>query len=135
MPEAPASPAGRWPGDRLGRPESGLGSMARPGRRIAALAVDFALCFAIYLLFFYGSSWASLVIFVVEQVLLLIAFGGSLGHLLFRMRVVTLQNRWAGVWRPVVRTVLLALLIPAVIWNADQRGLHDVFAGTVLVRV
>lgn len=135
MPAAPQSPAGRWPGDRLGRPQSGVGSVARPGRRIAALAVDFALCFAIYTAFFYGSSWASLVIFVIEQLLFLVPFGGSIGHLIFRMRVVTLQNRWAGVWRPILRTVLLALLIPAVIWDADQRGLHDVFSGTVLVRV
>ncbi|WP_414172416.1 RDD family protein [Clavibacter tessellarius] len=37
-------------------------------------------------------------------------------------------------WRPALRTVLLCLVVPAVVWNADQRGLHDVFSGTVLVR-
>jgi uncharacterized RDD family membrane protein YckC len=135
VPDAPASPAGRWPGDRLGRPQSGPGSIARPGRRIAAILVDFAVCYAVYALFFFGSSWASLAIFGIEQIIFLVAFGGSLGHLLFGMRVVRLDNRWAGVWRPVLRTALLLLLIPAVIWDADQRGLHDVFAGTVLVRV
>ncbi len=119
----------------MGRPESGPGSIARPGVRIAAIAIDFALCFIVYALFFYGSSWASIVIFIVEQLLFLIPFGGSIGHLLLGMRVVNLQNRWAGVWRPIVRTLLLSLFIPAVIWDADQRGLHDVFAGTVLVRV
>jgi uncharacterized RDD family membrane protein YckC len=72
---------------------------------------------------------------VVLQLAFLIPFGGSIGHLAMGMRVVNLQNRWAGAWRPIVRTLLLALLIPAVIWDADQRGLHDVFAGTVLVRV
>ena len=119
----------------MGRPESGLNSIARPGIRIAGIAVDFAVCFVVYALFFYGSSFASLMIFAIEQILFLVAFGGSLGHLLFGMRVVTLENRWAGVWRPVLRTALLILLIPALIWNADQRGLHDVFAGTVLIRV
>lgn len=119
----------------MGRPEAGPGSIARPGRRIAAVLVDFAFCYALYALFFFGSSSASLIIFAVEQVALIVAFGGSLGHLLFGMRVVTLQNRRAGVWRPVLRTALLVLLIPAVIWDSDQRGLHDVFAGTVLVRV
>ena len=39
-----------------------------------------------------------------------------------------------GLWRPIVRSVLLALVIPAVIWDADQRGLHDKAVGTVLVR-
>jgi uncharacterized RDD family membrane protein YckC len=119
----------------MGRPQSGTGSVARPGVRIAAIIVDFALCYAIYLAFFFGSSWASLAIFGIEQILLIVAFGGSIGHLLFGMRVVTLENRWAGVWRPVVRTLLLLLFVPAVIWDADQRGLHDVLAGTVLVRV
>jgi uncharacterized RDD family membrane protein YckC len=130
-----SSPAGRWPGDRLGRPETGPNSIARPGRRMGAIAIDFGLCFAIYLAFFFGNSFASLVIFVVEQLLFLIPFGGSLGHLILGMRVVTLKNTWAGWWRPILRTGLLALFVPALIWDADQRGLHDVFAGTVLVRV
>jgi len=34
----------------------------------------------------------------------------------------------------VIRTVLLCLFIPAVIWDRDQRGMHDRLAGTVLVR-
>ena len=34
----------------------------------------------------------------------------------------------------VVRTLLMALVIPAVIWDADQRGMHDRVAGTLLVR-
>jgi uncharacterized RDD family membrane protein YckC len=135
VPTAAASPAGRWPGDRLGRPETGVGSVARPGRRIAAISIDFAICFAVYLAFFYGNSFASLLIFVIEQVVFLIPFSGSPGHLILGMRVVTLKNTWAGWWRPILRTVLLALFIPAVIWDADQRGLHDVFSGTVLVRV
>ena len=29
---------------------------------------------------------------------------------------------------------LLCLLIPAVIWDADQRGLHDRYAGTLVAR-
>ena len=45
-----------------------------------------------------------------------------------------IDGAWVGLWRPIVRTVLLVLVIPAVIWDADQRGLHDKAAGTVLVR-
>ncbi|MCU1437236.1 MAG: hypothetical protein JWP66_323 [Naasia sp.] len=129
------SPSGRWPGERLGRPESGVASVARPAVRIAAILIDFAFAFAFYAMFFFGDSFASLIIFAIEQYVLIAAFGGSIGHLLLGMRVVKLDNTWAGLWRPAVRTVLLALLIPAVIWDADQRGLHDVFAGTVLIRV
>ena len=50
------------------------------------------------------------------------------------MRVATLSGRWVGLWRPIVRTALLVLVTPAVIWDPDQRGLHDKAAGTVLVR-
>mgnify|MGYP007095266205 CR=1 FL=1 len=36
---------------------------------------------------------------------------------------------WVGLWRPIVRTALLCLVIPAVIWDADQRGLHGGLGG------
>ena len=60
--------------------------------------------------------------------------GGSPGHRLFGMRIVRVDGGWSGLWRPLVRTLLLALIIPAVIWDGDHRGLHDKIAGTVLVR-
>ena len=41
---------------------------------------------------------------------------------------------WHRLWRPIVRTALLCLVVPAVIADADQRGLHDRVAATVLVR-
>ncbi len=34
-----------------------------------------------------------------------------------------------------VRTVLLCLFVPAVVWGKDGRGMHDRAAGTALVRV
>jgi len=34
-----------------------------------------------------------------------------------------------------VRTVLLAVVIPALIWDRDTRGFHDKIAGTVLIRI
>jgi len=33
-----------------------------------------------------------------------------------------------------IRTVSLCLVIPAVVWGLDGRGLHDVWAGTQIVR-
>jgi uncharacterized RDD family membrane protein YckC len=137
MSSAPA-PSGaapsEWPGQRLGLRQSGPGSIARPGRRIGALLIDFAICYVIYFAFFFGNDWASLVIFMIEQILFLVLLGGGVGHLLLGLRLVRLDGGWAGWWRPVVRTVLLVFIIPAVIWDSDQRGLHDVFAGTMLIR-
>jgi uncharacterized RDD family membrane protein YckC len=124
-----------WPGKRLGLPASGPRSVGRLGRRIGALVVDWLPGYILSLVFFGGDPWLMLWIFAGQQILFMIFFAGSIGHLLFGMRVVPVQTGWIGVWRPVVRTVLLCLVIPAVIWDHDQRGLHDLAAGTVLVRV
>jgi uncharacterized RDD family membrane protein YckC len=124
-----------YPGQRLGFPERGPMSVGRPGRRIAALAIDWALAYALAFVFYQGSGLAITMIFAALQVLLIPTIGGSLGHRLVGLRVVALRGGWIGVWRPVVRTVLLILVIPAGIWDSDQRGLHDSIAGTVLLRI
>ncbi|MDQ1739361.1 MAG: hypothetical protein QOE53_1013, partial [Pseudonocardiales bacterium] len=36
--------------------------------------------------------------------------------------------------RVLLRTVLLVLVIPAVVWDRDGRGLHDRLAGSAVVR-
>jgi uncharacterized RDD family membrane protein YckC len=123
-----------FPGERLGFPESGPGSIARPGRRIAALAIDWACAVLISAAFFHYDQWVTLEIFAIVQVVFIPTLGGSPGHRILGMRLGPLTGGWVGLWRPIVRTLLLVLVIPAVIWDADQRGLHDKAAGTVLVR-
>ncbi|MCT9820058.1 RDD family protein [Microbacterium sp. W1N] len=126
-------------------PESGSGSIARPGRRIGALLIDYAAATIIATAFFgYDqfalpseaglSLFAPMMVFVALQVLFIPTLGGSPGHRILGMRLQLLHGGWAGLWRPIVRTLLLALVIPAVVWDADQRGLHDKAAGTVLLR-
>ena len=123
-----------YPGERLGMPAVGSGSVARPGRRIAALAIDWAAAVIISIAFFAYDSFATLVVFAAVQILFLTTLGGSPGHRLVGLRLQLVGGGWVGLWRPIVRTALLVLVIPAVIWDADQRGLHDKAAGTVLVR-
>jgi len=129
----------RWPGERLGLPDSGPGSVVRVGRRIAAIAIDWASATLIALLFApYSSvlhSWLTLAIFALMQVLFIPTIGGSVGHRLLGMRIVPISGGWVGFWRPVVRTLLLIIVIPAIVWDSDQRGFHDKVAGTVLIRV
>jgi hypothetical protein len=126
--------AADWAGRRLGLPEAGPRSIGRLGRRIGAIAIDWGLSLLISLAFFHYDAWATLGIFAVEQILFIALLSGSIGHLIVGLRVVPLASGWVGVWRPAVRTVLLCLVIPAVIWDKDQRGVHDKVAGTVLVR-
>ena len=124
----------RWPGERLGLPEDGPRSIGRIGRRILALVIDWGLAVLVSLAFFNYDPWANLAIFAVAQILFLTLLSGSIGHLILGLRVVPLEGGWIGWWRPILRTLLLCLVIPAVIWDRDQRGLHDKAAGTVLVR-
>lgn len=125
----------RWPGERLGLPESGPRSIARLGRRIGALFIDWGIALLISFAFFDTNSWVTLGIFAAAQLVFLWIVNGSVGHLILGMRVVPLVPGRLGLWRPVVRTLLLCLAIPPLIFDRDQRGLHDRLAGTILVRV
>ena len=60
--------------------------------------------------------------------------GGTIGHRLSGIAVAPLRGGWPGLWRPLVRALLLGLLVPALVWDSDSRGFHDKVAGTVLVR-
>jgi uncharacterized RDD family membrane protein YckC len=134
-----------YPGERLGLPATGPRSIARVGRRIGALAIDY-LAATIIATGFFGfdqfalpgeaglSQFAPMMVFAALQIIFIPIAGGSPGHRILGMRVVRFGGGWVGVWRPIVRTLLLVIVIPAVIWDADQRGLHDKAAGTVLIR-
>ncbi len=123
-----------WPGKRLGLPQTGQRSIARLGRRVLAIVIDWGIAVLISVAFFHYDGLATLAVFAVEQILFIALLSGSIGHLILGLRVVPLAGGWVGVWRPALRTVLLCIVIPAVIWDLDQRGMHDRFSGTVLVR-
>ncbi|MET7454039.1 RDD family protein [Streptomyces sp. NPDC005574] len=127
-------------GEQLGLPQEGPGSIARPGRRLGALAVDWGLC----LLIAYGlitdsynraaQVWAPLVLFVLI-VLTVGTLGFTPGKRLLGLRVIALDTGRVNPLRALLRTVLLFLAVPALIWDRDGRGLHDRLAGTVEVRI
>lgn len=128
----------------MGRPQTGPGSIARFGRRLGALFIDWM--FATLIVNVVTGSWSSaqnaqplhqLAIYGVWLTLMIISVpiaGGTLGHRLCRLAVTPMRGGWPGLWRPAVRAILLALLIPALVWDSDSRGFHDKIAGTVLVR-
>jgi uncharacterized RDD family membrane protein YckC len=133
----------RWPGERLGLPEHGRGSVAGWGRRILALLVDWFGSLMIVGTFagtelWSGRGavqWAPLAVFALERWLFTSLAGGSVGQLVTRIRVIRTDRGRLGPGRALLRTVLLCLVIPPVVYNRDQRGLHDLAVGSVAVRI
>ena len=142
-------------GSRLGLPATGPGSLGRLGRRVVALAVDWVACLAVSAVLFpaattgvfllRGDPLATLAVFAAENLVLVGTLGHTLGHRLTGLQVrravratpdgpVTLPPSAPGLVAALVRTLLLCLVLPAVVWDGDGRGLHDRAAGTVLVR-
>ncbi|TFD49671.1 RDD family protein [Cryobacterium frigoriphilum] len=115
-------------------PRSGPGSVGRVGRRLGGIAIDWALAVGVSLAFFDYEEFATLLVFVVLQIVFIPTIGGSIGQRFVGLRTVALQGGWIGLWRPAVRTALLVLALPALVWDSDQRGFHDKVAGTVLIR-
>ncbi len=127
-------------GKRLGLPEEGPGSLAPVGRRIGALVVDWGLCLLIaYGLFAHGnrqtlSNW-TLAVFFVLSLLTVGTLGSTPGKRMFKLRVIAEAGGRLGLARVVLRSVLLCLAVPALIWDRDSRGLHDKLSRSVQVRI
>lgn len=86
------------------------------------------------MIFFDYNPVATSVIFVLLQLIFIPTLGGSIGHRIVGLRVVPVMSGWVGPWRGLVRSVLLGIVLPALVWDSDQRGFHDKIAGTVLIR-
>lgn len=127
-------------GKGLGLPEEGPGSVAPLGRRFGALFIDWTLCMLIaYGLLARGDqqaagNWA-LGVFLVMSLLTVGTIGCTPGKRILGVRVVAEDGGRLGFVRVAVRTVLLLLVIPALVWDRDGRGLHDRLSRSVQVRM
>ncbi|MFC6085446.1 RDD family protein [Sphaerisporangium aureirubrum] len=126
------------PGERLGLPASGPGSVSGFGRRIGAVLVDWIVCTWAIGRGILGvdparSAWVGLLVFALEYLLLAGTTGMTLGMLLFRIKITTVDGKRAPFPVIVLRTLLLCLAVPALIWDRDNRGLHDRASRTVVV--
>lgn len=79
------------------------------------------------------SQW-NLLIFIAEVLVLTMLLGGSFGQLLLGMRIEHITGGRPRPLQVLIRTLLLALVIPAVVTGSDGRGLHDKAAGTQVTR-
>jgi uncharacterized RDD family membrane protein YckC len=134
-----------WPGQRLGLPKDGPGSVAGRGARLGALLLDLVLMSLVTSVFVQVDveqpevmqrfNYTSVVVWFVITAAMVALFGFTAGKALFGLRVVRLDGKpMVGPVRAIPRTLLTALLIPAALSDADSRGLHDKVTGTVVVR-
>jgi uncharacterized RDD family membrane protein YckC len=133
-------------GEKLGLPRSGSGSLASTGPRLGAFLVDVFASTLIAALFVHHKagdnsfaaklpgSWSLVPLALIYVIGILVA-GRTLGMYLFSLRLVRV-DRTAAVdpVRAIVRTLLLFLLVPAVVFDRDGRGLHDRLTDTAVVR-
>jgi RDD family len=131
-----------FPGQRLGLPQTGSRSLARMGRRFAALFVDWliayglaALAMTVGLVTLPMLSTIVLVIWFVLGAVSVRLFGFTPGQFALGLVVVPVDNRLhVGFGRALARGLLIALVIPPLITDTDLRGLQDRLTNTAVVR-
>lgn len=136
----------RWRGERLGLPESGVGSVAGGGARLLGLIIDLVLASLVTTLFVKPdlqdpavmqtfNLW-SVGVWAVITIVSAGFFGFTPGMGAVGIRVGRLDGaQMVGLWRAVVRTALTFVIIPAAIRNIDGRSWLDRLTGTVVVRM
>jgi uncharacterized RDD family membrane protein YckC len=130
---ASAGEKGEYPGQQLGLPESGPGSVAGVGRRLGALLIDWLLCEAIAIGAFH-QQYLTIVVFAVETYLLTALTGYTAGKRVLGLRVARLDGKPVGLLWALVRTVLFLAVVPPLVFDSDLRGLHDKAANTIVLR-
>lgn len=137
-------PEGSWPGKALGLPQDGPGATATTGSRLLALLVDLVVgalmgALAFSLLDDPAESLRSTLgtgAFALQLIVLQSLTGQSIGMRLTRIRVTRLAapDDPPGLLPVAIRTALLCLVLPAILSDADGRGLHDKAAGTAVLQ-
>ncbi len=117
-------------------------SYASVGKRLAALSIDWFASLGIAVLVFrefaYGtpeSMLATTGVFFVEIVIFSYLLCASFGQKLLGLRVINIKGGRLSLWRIMLRTLLVILVIPALVMDSDGRGLHDRIVGSRVIRM
>ena len=115
------------------------------GRRLAAISIDWLASYAIAFAFFagggnyservVGTRVSTPLVFVFEYAILVALTGASFGHRLLKLKVVDFNHEgMPNVRQVLIRTALVALVITAITYDEDGRGIHERFSQTKLAR-
>ncbi|MBN9643047.1 RDD family protein [Corynebacterium mendelii] len=151
----PTRPA-RWPGEKIGLPQRGAGSLASIVRRVGGLLLDWVIAQMVALIIsgfaisdFFNRSLTdaafngavsrfneiTMVAYFVIGVITVVLFARTPGQAIMKMGVARVDqpDQRVGLWRAVVRTALTLLVLPPVITDSDGRGIHDRLTRTAVI--
>lgn len=124
-------------------PTTGPGSPAGWPRRIVALLIDWLVANAAGWAISGGVAvwnpntglgWVPLVAFFVLVAAATAATGASLGQWVVDVRIIDMRGRRVTVVAAAIRTALILLVIPPLVFTREGRGLHDLATSTAAVR-
>jgi hypothetical protein len=109
---------------------------------VLALVIDWALSMLVVGAFIGQEVWSAhggislalLAVFAFEAWVLTTLVGGSAGQIVTGVAIRRTSGQRLDSVRALVRTLLICLVIPAVIFNRDQQGLHDLAVDSIAVR-
>lgn len=115
------------------------------GRRVLGITIDWLAAYAITLGFFAGEGdflersrgiGGTVLLVMALQYLILVTLGGSsFGHRLVGLKVVRFSD--GGAVTPVqalIRTVLMVIVVTAITFDENGRGVNERLSNTVLVK-
>lgn len=115
------------------------------GRRFLGITLDWLAAYAVTLGFFAGKGdflerthhvGATALLILAAEYLILVSFGGaSFGHRVVGLKVVRFSD--GGAVTPVqalIRTLLMIIVITAITFDDDGRGVNERLSNTVLVK-
>ncbi|MDO3701702.1 RDD family protein [Micromonospora sp. C28SCA-DRY-2] len=105
------------------------------GRRFGALIIDWVLCLLVSNFFAdpVRDGWAPVLVLVLEYGFFLGLFAQTPGMYITKIRCVAwVDGGRIGLVRALLRGLLLALVVPALLMDQHRRGLHDRLTGSVV---
>ena len=111
------------------------------GRRFAGISLDWISSYLIAIVFFSGTGTflertphagrPALIIFFTQYFVLVTLQGASAGHRLLRMKVVNFADGGRPtILQALVRTLLMVIVITAITYDENGRGIHERFSKT-----
>ena len=117
------------------------GEVAGIGLRVAAICLDWLASILLSRVFFgqvaYGSAEGSisvLLLFAAEVIIFTWLLSASFGQKIMGISVLQVNGGRLSLWRIILRTLLICLVIPALVYDSTGRGLQDRAVGSAVFR-